>query len=77
MNHLRHIFAECARVIVGGTFVLSGLLKAIDPVGTALKVKDYLAPVISSSWEGMESMSSSLCFVHAWDDGTDPLYPHR
>ena len=63
MNHLRHIFAECARVIVGLTFVLSGLLKAIDPVGTALKVKDYLAPVISSSWEGMESMSLVISFL--------------
>ncbi len=63
MNHLRHIFAECARVIVGLTFVLSGLLKAVDPVGTALKVKDYLAPVIPSSWEGMESMSLVISFL--------------
>ena len=33
-------------MIVGLVFVLSGLLKAVDPVGTALKIGQYLTPIL-------------------------------
>lgn len=35
--------ATVCRLILGGTFVLSGFVKTIDPWGTALKVEEYLA----------------------------------
>lgn len=33
---------EVARVILGGVFVASGLLKAIDPIGVSLKLGEYV-----------------------------------
>lgn len=63
MSRLRHILAECARILVGLTFILSGLLKAIDPVGTALKIGQYLAPVLSPTLPGSETVTLVLSFL--------------
>lgn len=63
MSQLRHILAECARILVGLTFVLSGLLKAIDPVGTALKIGQYLAPILPASSAGSETLALLLSFA--------------
>ena len=62
MIHLRHTIAECARLIVGLTFVASGLLKAVDPVGTALKITEYLAPVFAFTGHS-HSLALALSFV--------------
>lgn len=62
MSHLRHTLAECARLFLGVVFVASGLLKAIDPVGTALKVSEYLAPVFSLTGHSY-GLSLLLSFV--------------
>ncbi|MDR1337244.1 MAG: DoxX family protein [Tannerella sp.] len=37
------VTAEFSRVLVGAVFVFSGLVKAIDPVGNAFKIKEYLS----------------------------------
>ena len=34
-----------ARTVVGLTFILSGFVKAIDPLGTQYKIQDYLAAI--------------------------------
>lgn len=60
--HPRHTFAELARVVVGVLFVFSGLMKSIDPVGTSLKVHEYLAPLIGSSVGG-HTLSLGTAFV--------------
>ena len=37
----RKIIAEISRIILGATFLFSGIVKAIDPVGGAIKMEDY------------------------------------
>ena len=63
MIHVRHTLAEVARVIVGLVFVGSGLLKAVDPVGTALKISQYLTPILSPAAAGAETITLALSFV--------------
>ena len=63
MIHVRHTLAEVARVIVGLVFVGSGLLKAVDPVGTALKISQYLTPILSPASAGAETLTLALSFV--------------
>ena len=63
MINLRHTLAEVARVIVGLVFVGSGLLKAVDPVGTALKISQYLTPILSPAAAGAETLTLALSFV--------------
>jgi len=36
------VLVEICRIIVGFTFIFSGLVKAIDPMGSAIKISDYL-----------------------------------
>ena len=40
MNFLTNI----SRLVVGSLFIVSGLIKANDPVGFSYKLKDYFAP---------------------------------
>ncbi len=42
MNNTKHIIGAIARELLGLTFVFSGLVKAIDPLGTVYKIEDYL-----------------------------------
>ena len=37
----KKIIAEISRIILGATFIFSGTVKAIDPVGGAIKMEDY------------------------------------
>ena len=63
MIHPRHTLAEVARVIVGLVFVLSGLLKAVDPVGTALKIGQYLTPILDVHGPKGEVFTLALSFI--------------
>lgn len=39
----RQVIAALAQIIIGITFVFSGLMKGIDPMGTAIKIEEYVA----------------------------------
>ena len=59
----RLILAEIARVLTGVVLIVSGLLKAIDPVGSALKIGEYLAPVLDERWAWSSLITLTLSFV--------------
>ena len=44
INHrlIRHIVGSVARTLLSLTFLFSGFVKAVDPLGTVYKVQDYL-----------------------------------
>ena len=39
---MRQIAVNIARVLLAVTFILSGFVKAVDPLGTQYKIRDYL-----------------------------------
>ena len=41
-NTGKHIIASVARTLLGLTFIFSGFVKAVDPLGTTYKIEDYL-----------------------------------
>ena len=45
MNKLRVIIVNVCRLILAVTFIISGYVKAIDPLGTQYKITDYLAAI--------------------------------
>ena len=42
MKKAKHIIGSCARTILALTFLFSGFVKAVDPLGTVYKIEDYL-----------------------------------
>ena len=40
---MKKVLVNIARLIVALTFILSGFVKAVDPLGTQYKLNDYLA----------------------------------
>lgn len=56
---IRKIVAECCRALLGAVFVFSGTVKAIDPMGGAIKIGEYLA---SFGLDKLQSFSVVLSF---------------
>lgn len=50
MNRLKTIIINVCRLLLAVTFILSGYVKAIDPLGTQYKIQDYLEAL---SWQGL------------------------
>ena len=42
-NRALKIAVECCRVLIGVVFIFSGFVKAVDPMGGAIKIDDYLS----------------------------------
>ena len=42
MEKLKHIVGSIARTLLALTFLFSGIVKAVDPLGTTYKIEDYL-----------------------------------
>ena len=45
MSKLRVVIANVCRLLLALTLILSGYVKAIDPLGTQYKITDYLAAI--------------------------------
>ena len=45
VNALKHILVNLCRLLLAATFIFSGYVKAIDPLGTQYKLHDYLEAV--------------------------------
>ena len=56
-----HIIASCARTLLALTFIFSGLVKAIDPLGTTYKIEDYL-----KAFGGLFTLLLPLAEYAAW-----------
>jgi hypothetical protein len=53
----RKIITEFCRIILGATFIFSGTVKAIDPVGGAIKMEDYFGAF------GLSALNPTAVFV--------------
>jgi triosephosphate isomerase len=54
------IMTTVCRILLGSVFVFSGIVKAIDPVGTQIKFIDYL---LAFGWDGIFMDSTLLIFA--------------
>lgn len=58
------IVLEISRLLLGITFLFSGLVKAVDPLGTAYKIQDYLTAMGMTSFHSVALPSSvALCVM--------------
>lgn len=61
IDNLLHALGSVARTLLGATFIFSGFVKAIDPLGTTYKIEDYL-----NAFGGFFTTFTPLAEVAAW-----------
>lgn len=60
MNKFHRSIALIARLVLGLTFLFSGFVKAVDPMGTVYKIQDYLE---AFSWHFFEEYATALAVL--------------
>ena len=53
------ILTECSRLLIGVVFIFSGFVKAVDPMGGAIKIGDYLTSL------GLDTLSLFYFLWHS------------
>lgn len=61
-NNIKHIIGSVCRTLLGLTFIFSGFVKAVDPLGTTYKIEDYL----TLGFGGVFQWATPLAEVAAW-----------
>ena len=47
---MQKVFDQFSRFFVGGLFIFSGLIKLNDPIGTEIKLEEYLQKILVPSF---------------------------
>ncbi len=60
MKTLRIIVVNLCRIVLSLTFILSGFVKAVDPLGTQYKIQDYLAALGLAHLPSIVTLGASI-----------------
>ncbi len=71
MNKTAHITGSIARTLLALTFLFSGFVKAVDPVGTVYKIEDYLTAFggVFTSLLPLATVAAVLLILTEWTLG--------
>lgn len=71
MRKTSHIIGSVARTLLALTFLFSGFVKAVDPLGTVYKIEDYLTAFggIFISWLPLATLAAVLLILTEWTLG--------
>lgn len=50
LHIIQKVWANACRFLLGGVFIFSGFVKAVDPLGSQYKIQDYLEAFGMASW---------------------------
>lgn len=50
LHIIQKVWANVCRFLLGGVFIFSGFVKAVDPLGSQYKIQDYLEAFQMASW---------------------------
>lgn len=60
---IKAVAIELGRIVIGATFTLSGLLKAVDPMGVDLKVREFMHALTGSYATTFLPLSNWIAYV--------------